>query len=251
MEGSRMKSVVRSLDVLEIISDHQPITVGELTKLLDLPKSTVQRTLVTLHEAGWLRQTSDSITKWEISPKILAIRPPALRDGELYAAARGPMAELRDATNETVHLVLPNGDDGVILIDRADCDQPVRSYSPLGYRSPYPTTATGKAIMAYLSADEVARILHTVPADQFDVSSSSVASLTRDLARVRAVGYSLNLLEHRPGVCAIGAPILDARQRPIASICISIPSMRFDKAKVDEWATLTTGAAARISQSAS
>jgi IclR family acetate operon transcriptional repressor len=243
-----VKSVVRSLDVLEVISDHQPITVGELTRLLDLPKSTVQRTLVTLHEAGWLRQTSDAVTSWEISPKILAIRPPALRDGELYAAARGPMSELRDATNETVHLVLPNEDDGVILIDRADCDQPVRSYSPLGYRSPYMTTATGKAIMAYLGADDVARILRAAPADQFDGSELSVATLSRDLARVRATGYSLNLLEHRPGVCAIGAPILDARQRPIASICISIPSMRFDKTKVDAWAALTVEAAARISQ---
>ncbi|WP_234389948.1 helix-turn-helix domain-containing protein [Streptomyces sp. MMG1533] len=50
-----MKSVTRSLRILEAVAQHQPVTVGELTKLFGLPKSTVQRTLVTLAEAGWLR----------------------------------------------------------------------------------------------------------------------------------------------------------------------------------------------------
>ena len=47
-----MKSVTRSLRILEAVAQHQPVTVGELTKLFGLPKSTVQRTLVTLAEAG-------------------------------------------------------------------------------------------------------------------------------------------------------------------------------------------------------
>lgn len=243
-----MKSVLRSLDVLELISEHQPVAVGELTKLLDLPKSTVQRTLVTLHEAGWLRPVKDPLTRWEISPRILSIRPPALRDGRLMAAARGPMARLSAESDETVHLCIPNGLRDMILIDRVDCDQPVRAYSPIGDRSPYPTTATGRAIMARMSESEVAAILGQTPREQFDPTPENVRTLHRELARTASTGFSLNLREYRPGVCAIGAAVLDVRRRPIASVCISMPSSRFDRRQVENWARMTMQAAADIGQ---
>lgn len=243
-----MKSVLRSLDVLELISARQPVTVGELTKLLDLPKSTVQRTLVTLHEAGWLRPTNDPLTAWEVSPKILAIRPPALRDGRLLAAAREPMRELSAATSETVHLCIPNGLTDVILIDRVDCDQAVRAYSPIGDRSPYPTTATGRAIMARLPETDVARILQQISREHFDPSEENLRVLRRELRRTASTGFSLNLREYRPGVCAIGAAVLDGRGRPLASVCISMPSTRFDRRKVEEFARLTVAAAGAIGQ---
>ncbi|WP_345662357.1 helix-turn-helix domain-containing protein, partial [Streptomyces venetus] len=86
-----MKSVTRSLRVLEAVAQHQPVTVGELTKLFGLPKSTVQRTLVTLAEAGWLRANRRDTTRWEIGARVLAVRPAALQGSTLFAAAREPM----------------------------------------------------------------------------------------------------------------------------------------------------------------
>ncbi|MCX5250588.1 helix-turn-helix domain-containing protein [Streptomyces sp. NBC_00201] len=65
-----MKSLTRSLRVLEAVARHQPVTVGELTKLFGLPKSTVQRTLVTPAEAGWLRANRKDTTRWEIGARV-------------------------------------------------------------------------------------------------------------------------------------------------------------------------------------
>ena len=96
-----MKSVTRSLRILEAVAQHQPVTVGELTKIFGLPKSTVQRTLVTLDEAGWLRANRRDTTRWEIGARVLAVRPAALQGSSLFAAAREPMIRLRDALNET------------------------------------------------------------------------------------------------------------------------------------------------------
>ena len=63
-----MQSVLRSLLVLEAVAEHQPVRVGELTPLLGLPKSTVQRSLETLAEAGWLRQVDGDLTRWAAGP---------------------------------------------------------------------------------------------------------------------------------------------------------------------------------------
>lgn len=241
-----MKSVLRSLEVLEAVSEHQPIAVGELARLLDVPKSTAQRTLITLHEAGWLRQAPGAVTSWEISPKILSIRPPALRDGMLAASARGPMTTLRDRVDETVHLCLPNGPEGVILIDRIDALQQVRSFNPLGERSPYWTTATGKAILAFLPEEQFDAVVAASP--DFPSADVRIQELTRELQEIREKRYAINIEGHRAGVSAIGAPIRDLRGEPVASICISVPSSRFDAGRIEENAALVVAAAEEISR---
>ncbi|KOG34448.1 IclR family transcriptional regulator, partial [Streptomyces resistomycificus] len=131
-----MKSVTRSLRVLEAVAQHQPVTVGELTKLFGLPKSTVQRTLVTLAEAGWLRANREDTTRWEIGARVLAVRPAALQGSSLFAAAREPMIRLRDRVNETIHLSVPDALHSMVVVDRVDCDHPVRTFHTIGDTSP-------------------------------------------------------------------------------------------------------------------
>jgi len=241
-----MKSVLRTLEIVQLISEHQPIALNELTKLLDLPKSTVQRTLVTLNEAGWLRSSGPDSSKWEISHKILEIRPLALRGGRLYSAAQHPMTALRDATNETIHLCVPSGDEGSVLIARVDCDQPVRTYNPLGEVSPYATTATGKSMLAYFPGPKIQQILEATPDAQLERAHVNRDQVLGQLAKIREQGYALNMQEHRPGVCAVAAPVFNETREPIASICISIPEARFELPRVDEWADLARNTAALI-----
>ena len=76
-----MKSLLKSLEILEAVSQHQPVSVGVLARLLDMPKSSVQRVLLTFLEAGWLRQTGGDVTRWEVGARILGVRPAALRGG--------------------------------------------------------------------------------------------------------------------------------------------------------------------------
>ncbi|MGI4859976.1 MAG: IclR family transcriptional regulator [Janthinobacterium lividum] len=244
-----MKSLSKSLEVLEAVSQHQPVAVGVLSRLLDMPKSSVQRVLLTFHEAGWLRQTKGDITRWEVSARILGIRPAALHGNALYAAAREPMRRLRDATGETVHLSIPDSTNSVILIDRVDCHNNVRAYSPIGDVSPYHATANGLAVLAYLPQGEIDEILARDLSKFTAATLSEAAAVREELARVRERGYSLNLSQYRPAVCAIGAPILDSNALPVGSICISMPESRYDPARQDEWGTAVRQAAREIGAS--
>ncbi|WP_324609648.1 helix-turn-helix domain-containing protein [Streptomyces sp. WM6386] len=93
--GNRMemKSVIRSLRVLEAVAQHQPVTVGELTKIFGLPKSTVQRTLVTLAEAGWLRANRKDTTRLgdrRTRPRRTPRRPPGIQPLRRRTRPHGP-----------------------------------------------------------------------------------------------------------------------------------------------------------------
>ncbi|WP_328354922.1 IclR family transcriptional regulator [Streptomyces sp. NBC_00457] len=242
-----MKSVTRSLRILEAVAQHQPVTVGELTKLFGLPKSTVQRTLVTLAEAGWLRANRKDTTRWEIGARVLAVRPAALQGSSLFAAAREPMIRLRDAVNETIHLSVPDALQCVVVVDRVDCDHPVRTFHTIGDTSPLHATAVGRSILAHLPKQDVEELLRQGLERFSDTTPTDPDELRADLDRIRTDGYAINRNQYRPGVCALAAPVLDESGTPLAAVAISMPDSRYDEDRAPEWGGLVTDTVAEIS----
>lgn len=79
-----MQNVLNALRALEEVAERQPIGVAELARAMDLPKSSVQRALVTLHTAGWIRPASGTTTRWMVTTKALHVGRHAT--GELRCA---------------------------------------------------------------------------------------------------------------------------------------------------------------------
>ncbi|MET9461262.1 IclR family transcriptional regulator [Streptomyces canus] len=241
-----MKSVTRSLRILEAVAQHQPVTVGELTKIFGLPKSTVQRTLVTLAEAGWLRASRKDTTRWEVGARVLAVRPAALQGSSLFAAARDPMVQLRDKVNETIHLSVPDALQCMVVVDRVDCDHPVRTFHAIGDTSPLHATATGRAVLAHLPRQDIEELITQGLERYSETTPADPEELRAELRRIRTDGYAVNRNQWRPGVCAIAAPILDEDGTPLATVAISMPDSRYDADELPEWGRLVADTAAEI-----
>src|SRR4051794_32068544 len=84
-----MESVRLALSLLENIAATGPIGVSALARKLGEPKTTVHRSLQTLHAAGWIRSLAQSAEHgrqrlWTLSPKLLSLAQsaghPRLRD---------------------------------------------------------------------------------------------------------------------------------------------------------------------------
>ncbi|MET8076061.1 IclR family transcriptional regulator [Streptomyces sp. NPDC005303] len=241
-----MKSVTRSLRILEAVAQHQPVTVGELTKLFGLPKSTVQRTLVTLNEAGWLRANRKDTTRWEIGARVLAVRPAALQGSSLFAAAREPMIRLRDAVNETIHLSVPDALQCMVVVDRVDCTHAVRTFHAIGDTSPLHATATGRAVLAHLPQADVEELLERGLERFNEDTPTDAEQLRAELRKVRADGYSVNRNQYRPDVCAVAAAILDEAGTPLATVAVSMPDSRYDATRLPELGRLVAETAQEI-----
>lgn len=242
-----MKSVLRAIRVLEIVSEHQPIAVGQLARLMSIPKTTAHRTLTTLGEAGLLSQSNGVGPEWEVSSRVLKIRPREFQGNRLYNAAHEPMAALRDAVNETIHLSVPDHMTWMVLIDRADCTRAVRTWSPIGDRSPITATSTGKAFLAQLPDEEIEPLIRG------GLESFSTRTITdpdrfrEQIMDIRKRGYSINVEENREGVAAIGAAVVDTSGRPVAGICISLPISRFEENRIEKLGELVSATAGEIS----
>lgn len=241
-----MDSVKTALKVLEQVGIAGQAGVSELARAVGEPKSTIQRDLVTLHEAGWIRPVDlQGRRRWTLSTKVLALArrfQPALR---LREHALPAMEDLRNLTRETIHLMLREGD-RVVLIERLDSPQTLRTVRQLGASTPLHAASNGKAVLAHLSATERAAYLAR-PLQAFTPRTlTDPAVLERDLETIRSRGYSLGDGELDLDVRAVAAPIRLGSGEPIAALSISCPAFRFPDEKIGQYGEWVRQAAARI-----
>ena len=97
-----VRAAERVLATLEALAEHQPIGVGALARLLGDDKSAVQRALVTLAHAGWIRPAPGDQARWELSTRALVVAEHAQRRSGLLQQLRGSVVALADETGETV-----------------------------------------------------------------------------------------------------------------------------------------------------
>jgi DNA-binding IclR family transcriptional regulator len=102
--------------------------------------------------------------------------------------------------------------------------------------------------MAYLPEEELEKLLKRVVGKRFTPKTMvAVPVLLEELRKVRRSGFAFSDEEAIDGVRAVGAPIFDITQRPIAGISVGLPTVRFPRAKVPEFGRLVRQAADRIS----
>jgi IclR family acetate operon transcriptional repressor len=241
-----MQSVTRSLQVLEAVANHQPVGVTALAKRLDLPTSTVQRILVTLNGAGWIAASGEPQTRWTMTARAASIGQRSTHGQNLLEASARALGQLRDATQETVHLGVPDAHDRFVVIHRVDSEQPIRTYIPFGHSSPLHTTASGQCILAALPDDRIGVIASRPLEAATEDTITTPAALHDRIAVIRRTGYGYAVDEASAGVTAIAAAIVDAAGHPIAAVGISIPTTRFDQTLPAAWGPLAVRAASDI-----
>lgn len=242
-----MQGVHNALAVVEKLAEHQPIGVSELARLLDLPKSTVHRYLMTLRDEEWVDLQSENPPRWRLAAKTHLILQPSSAELTLRDVAIPVMQRLRDETGETVFLSRLDGDESV-LIERVDGTQPVRTFNPLGVRMQLNGPSTGKALLAALAPGDAERILAR-PIEVYTPKTLTDPDRLRDeLDQIRERGYAVNVGEWRSDVAGIGAVIMSPHRQPIAAVSISMPAFRFDPSAVPALAELIMTGAQEISR---
>lgn len=243
-----MNSVLSTLRVLEEVAARQPIGVSELARATQIPKSSVQRCLVTLQQAGWLRLVDTEHARWGVTSKALSIGLSGAGEQDLRDLAGPVIKRLAAETDETVHFVLRDGADCVISA-REDSTQSIRTFVEIGTRAPLHATSSGVSIMARLTDDEIDELLALDLRRYTDTTVTSADELRGEIRRTRERGYAVNPSSWwRPHVAAIGAAVVNSSGRPIAALALSIPEMRYDPSREHELGSLTVSAAGEISR---
>lgn len=231
-----MRPVDNALEVLELVVREQPVGVSDVARATGLPKSTAQRSLLALAEKRWLEQDIET-GKWRPAARALVLGIALVEDHPERALALIAAPFLRQLladTGESIHLVVPDGTD-VVLVERLASPRAVTVRIPAGVRIPMHWAATGKAILAALPASEVAAHVNLSLQPATEHAIVDLDRLEHELAEVRSRGWSHNRGEWNAEVRAVAAAISDRTDRPVAAVSISCPPHRLDG---DRWAKL-------------
>ncbi len=233
------QSAVRVLTVLECIARHQPIGVSGLARVLDTDKSAVQRAIVTLADTGWIRAASGAPAKWVLTAHILAVAHMGHARDDLRQRARPALEALRDASGETVLLVVP--DIGrFVVVEALESRNMLRTAPHIGLEVPVSGSATSRALLPYMTRSQQIELLGEPPD----------ARLHAEFAATLRRGYSVSAGDVVAGSTNIAAPILELDGRPAAAIVISGPSERLTSAQQRRLGAMVLQAARELSRSA-
>lgn len=220
-----MQTAVSALRVLDQVAHSQPVGVTDLARSTGMPKSTTQRALLALEEAGWIRRAGTSRQGWVLTTKPIDMARHVTADTGLREAARDHMMRLRDQTGESVHLAIRE-ESIAVIIDVEDTVDPVRIYWPPGVRSAIHATANGKALVAWMPPDEVRRVCGTNLTRFTDTTCTDIDELLDELATVREQGWAKAWGELRPDIASVAAPVMDRLGFPLASMSVFAPVHR-------------------------
>jgi len=122
---------------------------------------------------------------------------------------------------------------GFISIEREESDKSLCSHIEIGKRNPLHCTAVGKAMMDYLSKDEVHLIVKEKGLEKFTENTiTTKEDLENEFKKIREQGYAVDNMEHEEGVRCVAGPIRDYSGRVIAGMSVSGPAFRIDESNI-------------------
>jgi IclR family KDG regulon transcriptional repressor len=220
----------KGLDVMEALAGVEEISLTQLAARLKSSNATLFRILATLVHRGYVEKLPQSnhyrltLRNWQLGARALG--RVALRE-----VALEPMRALAAKLNESPHLGVLDGD-GVIIVEKVECNQPVRVDTYVGQRAPAHCSALGKIILAFASAETIDAAWQ--PQRHTRNTVMERAAFDKELAKVRRQGYAINRGEWRDGVCAVAIPLTDHNGKVSAGLSLTLPTVRFDDAALNK-----------------
>lgn len=246
-KNGRIQTIDRALMVLNCFSEHQSeLKLSEIVEEVGLNKSTAHGILNTLKYHGLISQDEES-HKYRLGLGLLELGSRAAKSLNVIHIAGPKIRKLCREIEETVHLGTLDGEE-MIYIDKIESWQSMRIASSVGARLPAYSTGMGKAIMAFLSEEELLKSIPDVFRPFTPNTIMNMDDLLKELEKVRANGYAIDNEELSIGLKCVAAPIFNHEGNAKYSISVSGPGVRMSEGKMDSIILLIMEACRDISE---
>jgi DNA-binding IclR family transcriptional regulator len=217
----------RVVDILELLAaSPDGLALRDVSARLAAPKSSLLPLLRALMARGYLARGRTG--EYRLGPGALELGAMGAGPRELVEVARPAIVELMRRSGETVFLgTLSNDRTSIVYVDRVESDHVIRYAGGVGDRRPLHATSSGKAILAFLSAEEREEILTSLSLARHTARTvTSLPALRAALDEIRRAGVCVTIDELVPGASGIAAPVFDRHGRVAGACAIGGPTHR-------------------------
>lgn len=227
MSEKLIQSVMRATDIMELfLGQQKELSVKEISEGLGLSKSTVHGIIKTLVYKGYLYQSGEN-AKYQLGMKLFELGNVVGIQLDITEISRPIIKKLGDQLGETIHLVAYVQGEAV-YVEKLDGSHSLRIYSQVGKRAPLHCTGVGKAILAFLPAEEREEIIDQLSMERYTIKTVvDKEELKKQLAEVRRHLFAMDDEEIEIGLKCVASPIFNHQGKVVASISCATPTVRF------------------------
>jgi len=245
---SFLKSVERTLDVLEFLSKKRLIGITELSDITKIGISTAHRILATLEKKGFAVQDPDT-GRYAIGHMVFQLARSVMHMIEPVKYVRPHLEELCKKIGENIAFgVITPGKDRTLILAEQIADKAVIAKPILFQRFPIHICPCGKAYLLTLNDKQLKAVFSKNGMVRFTkYTPTSFLSIKKQLMQFRRLGYTLSQDESSIGLSAMASGICDVEDKFAGAIMILGPSFRFTDGNIKYWGKLLLQKTAKLS----
>lgn len=218
-------TVSRAITILELCSA-EPRSAGDIATILGVHRTTVLRTLLTLQDAGLVRQTSPGV--FGTGFRLAALAKSAMAHFDLRGIAHPHLKALSDELRLTVQFAVLDGD-RIRYVDKIEPQDSIVLNTEIGGEVVVSTAGVAKAILAHVPSGTRRTVLDRVAFPAYTARSlTDRESYERELTRVQERGWAVDDGEYDDLSNCIAAPVRDHAGEVAGAVSVTAFRSRVD-----------------------
>jgi len=220
----RLPAVDRALSLLELLANSQQgLTLSELSRELNIPKSTTHYLIYTLVTRGYVQRGTDG-RHFLLGVRFADVGSSSPADLNLKTLVLPYLRRITARFNLTATATVLRGAEAVIIA-KVESFKDGGGGAWVGRHIDLHCTAQGKALISTLPNERLDKLFGERELARFTPRTiMSLTALKSDLALVRAKGFALNDEEHVAGIRAVAVPVIDPTGAVVASVSVRGPT---------------------------
>lgn len=214
------RSLTRALSILNLYDGRkEDWGISEISRELDLPKSTVHGLVTTLESNRYLEKNDNG--KYRLGMKVYELGMAYQASAHLGSVAEPLVKSLAAKYAQSVHIAIYAGRMAVFVIgNKAGTSHVI--FPRVGAGISAYCTGVGKVLLAWQSAAHIEEYLNFEELQPYTKNTiTDPQQLREELQQIRARGYAVDHEEVVMGISCIAAPIFGSFNQIIAALSVS------------------------------
>ena len=223
-------ALARGLSVIRAFAyQRDQLTLAEISRLVDLPRATVRRCLITLNALNYVESDGKYFS---LTPKVLTLSQAYFSSSPLPHIARPYIEQVSNAVGESCSVSVLASDE-VIYIVRSARKRSASIQREVGVNLPAYCTSMGRMLLASLSPADLDAYFRRVTLRKFNAKTVTDEGVLRSiLDQIRHDDYAMIDGELEPNLRAIAVPVRNMSGRTVAACHIGSDAARVTTEKM-------------------
>lgn len=240
----KINSIHNASRILKSFTHEEPLKrVTDLSRELNLPKSTVSRLIRNLVEEGFLVKDTNS-SSYLLGSSIFTLGGVYAASTHIFQEVTPVLTRIAYETKENVYISTLKGYN-VLYVYKSLGPYYADLFSEIGVEQPAHLTSSGKVLLAMQKKDYSEKMFKETRF--LDTSPKAIQQLREELDAIRKQQYSINTGLLKEDIYSIAVPVYNGKDEVACALTIIAPISRKSDKKINKYLKLLIEAAEEAS----